>query len=418
MKIILDTDPGVDDVLALLYALAHPDIEVVAIASVHGNVGSAQTTRNVVNLFRVIEADGSLPWMRNIAKGKVLLGVGADEPLDPAQAVDAAYFHGRDGLGGVTEKFPSLTAREDWQNHPLPAGLELSLLSSADLILDILKSEPADTVTIVAVGPLTNISLAISRDYETLSRAKEVVSMGGAFHVPGNVTPLAEFNYMADPEACAHVFAMTSPSPASTLPTEELRAAYQRSSTSTAHKPLALTVLPLDTTTGVLLHRDGWDAATSTALEAYKSGSNAGQGLLATWTTHFIDRTFETLRSLYTDASVEMAGLAMHDPACVWYCIAQVTSTAGWQRAEHVDVRIECHGRWTRGACVTDNRGRQRLAESAVIATDATKSPVAQDHDSWLHPHTGNRIAWVTHTPGSAAFVRDFAHTVFNVTIN
>jgi inosine-uridine nucleoside N-ribohydrolase len=398
-KIIIDTDPGVDDVLAILLALASPELDLLAITTVHGNIDLFNTTRNAISLFNVLQADGGMPWMKR--DKPVLLAAGAIAPLVADKAVTAAYFHGRDGLGNVSSAFPEHVPGDAFQNafdtlkarastdepwHAEADGFKVSSRPAHEEILRILAEEPEDTVTIVALGPLTNLSLAATQDYKTLARCKEFVIMGGAFNVPGNVTPTAEFNCLGDPEAWAHVLSLSSKRPQSTWP----------SSPASLHKRLELTVLPLDTTTFILLSYGDWHTATS--LPAVTDT------LLARWCSVFIDRTFETMKHLFTEASVEKLRLSMHDPACIWYLLRDDADTR-WDIIKEVDVRMECEGRWTRGTCIVDDRGRQRLAEG--LEEDAS------DHDGWLSSQRGNRIAWVKGTPGSEAFTRDLLSRVF-----
>ncbi|ORY78531.1 Inosine/uridine-preferring nucleoside hydrolase domain-containing protein [Protomyces lactucae-debilis] len=397
-KIIIDTDPGVDDVLALLMALASPELDLLAITTVHGNIDLYNTTRNALSLFNVLQADGSQSWMKR--DKPVLLAAGALHPLVAEKAVDAAYFHGRDGLGNVSAAFPEHVPGDSFtkefstvptasaDDKPLQAaqGLQLSSRPAHEEILRILAEEPEDTVTIVALGPLTNLSLAATQDYKTLARCKEFVIMGGALAVPGNVTPKAEFNCLGDPEAWAHILSLSSKRPQSTW----------HSSPESLHKRLELTLLPLDTTTFILLSYGDWHNATSLP--------NVKETLLARWCSVFIERTFETMKHLFTEASVEKLRLSMHDPACIWYLLRD-RDDARWKIKKELDVRMECEGRWTRGMCIVDERGRQRLAEG--LEEDES------DHDGWLSSSRGNRVAWVKETPGSEAFTRDLLSRVF-----
>lgn len=403
-KIILDTDPGVDDVLALLLALASPELEILAITTVHGNINLTNTTRNTLSLFNALKAasettDPSVAWTKALFEGKkITLAAGAVSPLNKEKQLDAAYFHGRDGLGGVSDTFPQYLPSKGWESS-FPAlrseslgvqefaGVTASQRLAHDEMIHILESEPEDTVTIVAVGPLTNLSLACTTNYASFSRVKEIVIMGGALAVPGNATPTAEFNILADPEAAAHLFSFTSPTPSST---------YHLSPESVA-KRLQITLLPLDTTTHVCLSHPAWYAAP--------------KSLLSDWCNVFLSRTFETMKGLYKDSSIEKINLSMHDPACIWYLTSHSSHNAnggdndGWVVETEVDVRIETEGRWTRGSCVLDFRGRERIAEGV--------EDVGSDQDSWLSMKTGNRLAWVSKTPGSEAFVTCLMGRVF-----
>ena len=169
-----------------------------------------------------------------------------------------------------------------------------------------------------------------------------------------------------------------------------------------------------------------------------------GAGTLARWCSHFIDRTFDTMRSLYTGASVEQVGLSMHDPACIWYLLNRPTNPTlsdvavvagggegglvdlgnGWEVTTGVDIRMECQGRWSRGSCIVDRRGRQRLVEAEINThggdvVDSTADRVVgrrkagDDHDSWLKQGHGNAVDYVSATPGGKAFVADFMPLVF-----
>lgn len=406
-KIILDTDPGVDDVLAILLALASAEIEVLAITTVHGNIDSLNTTRNVLSLFNVLKTS-SETWTERVTKTQlVTLAAGASTPLNKEGQLDAAYFHGRDGLGDVSLKLPQYLPPKGWESHfPSLATAPDSSKTSLDHIkisprpaheeiLHQLRTHEPDSVTIVAVGPLTNLSLALSQDAETFSRAREIVVMGGALTVPGNVTPTSEFNILADPEAAAHVFSYTSATPSSTYPASS----PDKLSTTTNARPLKITLLPLDITTTICLSHSEWSAVESTSP-------------LKQWTDVFLQKTFQTMAKLYTDKSIEKVNLSMHDPACIWYLIhhdeSADQSTGLWQ-LEIMDVRVECQGTWTRGMTVIDRRGREKLVEAAL--------DVGPDSDSgdWLSTRYGNRVHVLTRVPESQVFVDLFKKVVFEV---
>lgn len=171
-KIVLDCDPGVDDMFAIFTALRWTDL--VAITSVAGNVGLGHTTRNALGVLDI--AGATVPVHR-----------GAAGPLSGEIIEDASEVHGESGLGGVT--------------LPPPRN-EIASDDAVQALLDL--TEAGDT-TVVAIGPLTNIALAIQRDPTWTERVPRLVIMGGSTTV-GNVTPVAEFNIWADPEAAAIVF--------------------------------------------------------------------------------------------------------------------------------------------------------------------------------------------------------------------
>src|SRR5215469_4319759 len=174
-RIILDTDPGIDDALALFLARASPEVQLEAITTVSGNVHVDLTTRNALALLELAGSPG-IPVAR-----------GCDRPL-VRQSVTADYVHGRNGLGGIELPEPKL---------------QPSSQHAVDLIIEKILAAPGE-ITLVPIGPLTNIALALRKEPHIAQQVREVVIMGGALLVPGNVTAAAEFNIYADPHA-AHM---------------------------------------------------------------------------------------------------------------------------------------------------------------------------------------------------------------------
>lgn len=217
-RVIIDTDPGVDDVLALLLALsaAPEELQVELISVTYGNVDVQNCLRNVVSLFHQI--DKEMVWRREngIPEGfnmlkikKPLVAVGAEQPLAD-QMMMADFFHGVDGLGGIHATHPHLTPQDTWKDlfqktvaslDPDEAALAREISGSQQRlfipsrqpahleILRVLRENETDTITLVAIGPLTNLATAAATDPETFLRAKEVVVMGGAIDEAGNVNP-------------------------------------------------------------------------------------------------------------------------------------------------------------------------------------------------------------------------------------
>jgi inosine-uridine nucleoside N-ribohydrolase len=176
-RLILDTDPGLDDALALFLALASPEVQLEAVTTVSGNVHVDLTTHNALTLLE-LAGRTDIPVAR-----------GCDRPL-LRQPVFADYVHGQNGLGGVELPRPNL--------QPLAQH-------AVDLIIERVMAAPRE-ITLVPIGPLTNIALALRKEPRIADRVREVVIMGGALRVPGNVTPEAEFNIYADPHAAHIVF--------------------------------------------------------------------------------------------------------------------------------------------------------------------------------------------------------------------
>jgi len=175
-KVIIDTDPGVDDAFALFLALRSRELKVLAVTAVAGNVPLSVT---LPNALRLVEMTG---------RSNFPVAAGASSPLI-RKLVTAAYAHGNNGLAGV--EFPA--ARLDAVKEP-----------AADLISRLVRGN-AGEVTIIAIGPLTNVALALRQDPEIISMIRGIVLMGGSLS-GGNVTPAAEFNFYVDPEAASIVF--------------------------------------------------------------------------------------------------------------------------------------------------------------------------------------------------------------------
>ena len=181
-KVIIDCDAGVDDALALILALHSPELNVQAVSGVNGNVPLDLVFENIQKVLSLIQP-----------KNKPLIAKGADRPLK-GEPVYAYSFHGESGLGKAKI---NKTETEAW--YRLFPG-------KADELITKLASQHPNELTLIAVGPLTNVALALHRDLEGMKKLKEVVIMGGAVRVKGNVTPYAEFNIFVDPLAARMVF--------------------------------------------------------------------------------------------------------------------------------------------------------------------------------------------------------------------
>ena len=188
-KIIIDTDPGQDDAVAILLALGSPqEIDLLGITCVAGNVPLALTQTNA---RRVCEVAG---------RSDVAVHAGRDAPLR-RPLVTAEHVHGKTGLDG-----PEL-----WE-----PTMPLAELNGVDFIIDTLRREPSGTVTLCPLGPLSNIAAAFEQAPDIVERVQEIVLMGGAYFEVGNITPAAEFNIYVDPEAAEIV--LTSGVPVTMMP--------------------------------------------------------------------------------------------------------------------------------------------------------------------------------------------------------
>ncbi len=183
-KIIIDTDPGQDDAVAILLALASPEeIEVLGITAVAGNVPLELTAKNA----RIVcELAGHT---------EVPVYAGCDRPLK-RPLITAEHVHGKTGLDGPVLPDPQM---------PLTEG------HAVDFIIETLRTQEPGTVTLCPLGPLTNIATAFQKAPDIVGRVQEIVLMGGAYFEVGNITPAAEFNIYVDPEAADVVFKSGAP---------------------------------------------------------------------------------------------------------------------------------------------------------------------------------------------------------------
>ena len=177
-KVIFDTDPGVDDAMALYYALAHPEVNVVGITTTFGNVTVEQAAINALYLTAIAGVD--VPVTQGVAK-----------PWVKASEAPPDFIHGDDGLGNLVTR----------QDH----SRQLDPRSSAQFIVDMARAHPGE-ITLVAVGPLGNLATALKLAPELPTLLREVILMGGTVLEPGNVSPVAEANIWNDPHAADLVF--------------------------------------------------------------------------------------------------------------------------------------------------------------------------------------------------------------------
>jgi len=172
MKVILDTDPGIDDALAFVLLKAMPEVELQAITVTHGNTTVEKCTTNALKLVELL-------GMQHIP-----VAIGANQPLVKALSV-AEETHGDTGLGHAVLPPPTITAVKE---------------NAANLIIDIVNANPGE-ITILCIGPVTNLALALLKEPSLRKKIKNVVSMAGTIHYPGNATPSSEYNVFCDPES-------------------------------------------------------------------------------------------------------------------------------------------------------------------------------------------------------------------------
>ncbi|KAK3444339.1 hypothetical protein EUGRSUZ_A00423 [Eucalyptus grandis] len=178
-KIIIDTDPGIDDAMAIFVALQSPEVEVIGLTTIYGNVYTTLATRNALHLLEVA------------GRTDIPVAEGSHVTITKGTKLRIADFvHGADGLGN--------------QNFPPPKGKPIEQ-SAATFLIEQANLYPGE-VTVVALGPLTNIALALEQDPTFSKKIGQIVLLGGAFSVNGNVNPAAEANIFGDPDAADIVF--------------------------------------------------------------------------------------------------------------------------------------------------------------------------------------------------------------------
>ncbi|GAB4331274.1 MAG: nucleoside hydrolase [Candidatus Abyssubacteria bacterium] len=186
-RVIIDTDPGVDDAFALVLALRSPELHIEAITTVNGNIDVYQGTENALRVNELMNLRPSPAVFK-----------GADRPLrrEPFPSVSV---HGRDGLGEIT----FMKNRAGKKRYP-PPRLKAASGYAPEVMCEAARRHSGELV-IITLGPLTNVALALTIEPGLSRHVKEIVAMGGAYASPGNVTPAAEFNFFCDPEAVREV---------------------------------------------------------------------------------------------------------------------------------------------------------------------------------------------------------------------
>jgi purine nucleosidase len=292
--IIIDTDPGQDDAVAILFALAAEDqLDVLGITTVCGNVPVNLTSRNA----RII-----VDW-----SGKTNVGVyaGCPRPL-LRPLLTAEGVHGQEGLEGVPLHQPKTP---------------LSKKHAVDFLVSTLSQAPDSSITICCIGPLTNLACALTQAPEIVRAIEELIIMGGAYTIRGNITPTAEFNIYVDPHAAAIVFASGKP----------------------------ITVFPLDVTHKVITTQDRIE-------ELRKLGNNCGRLISQILTAY--DRR--------TRALVDSEEGPLHDPCTIGYLLDRSLFSG-----RHANVQIETKSDLTLGETVVDWYGKIHHSPNALWITEA-----------------------------------------------
>lgn len=298
-KIILDTDPGGDDIFALFWLqslVKQGRAELIAVTTAGGNVSVGKTFSSASRILSL----GGLP---NVELGR---GVAIKYPAD-----DAAHIHGSDGMGNLSSQLPKPTHHYEAARY------------SDDLLIERLNAMPGE-ITVIAIAPLTNLAAAEKKSPGILTKAKEIIIMGGAFTCPGNVTSQAEFNLWFDPEAAEIVLSSRCD----------------------------LVMTSLDITRKLIFTRE---MAQSIAQTNSKSE-------LARFLLNLCEFMIST--ALQYRETNGVSGFLVHDAATLGYLFYPETML--WKRAK---VQIETRGEWTCGQTLIDDRNLAKQPANAWVAT-------------------------------------------------
>ena len=294
---IIDTDTASDDAVALVMALRHPAIDVAAITVVAGNVPLPEAVQNALY---TVELCG--------LAGKVPVYAGRAEPLSRGLRT-AQFVHGQDGMGDIG--LP-LTGRD-----PAPGD-------AVDVLVDEINRRPPGGVTLVTLGPLTNVALAIQRDPSIATRLREIVTMGGTGDAVGNITAAAEFNMWVDPEAAAVVFEA-----------------------------------------GARLVMVGWDISRKYAvIDAAAAAELRALGPLGAFAVNI-----QATLTDFVKAETHLAGFDLPDPIAMAVAIEPSIAT----RVEHLNVRVETRSEIAAGQTVVDHLGVEHLAPNVHVVLEASR---------------------------------------------
>ena len=276
-NVIIDTDPGQDDAVAILLALASPkEINLLGLTAVAGNVPLNLTLKNARTICELAK-------MKNIS-----IFEGCAKPLK-RNLVTAEHVHGKTGLDGIILPEPTMPIKE---SH------------AVDFIIETIRENPRHAITICALGPLTNIAMALKKAPDIAIKIKQIILMGGAYFEVGNITPTAEFNIYVDPEAAKIVF----------------------------NSGVKLIILPLDVTHKALISED--------RVNAFKKIGTPVAKAVSEW-TNFFER--------FDKEKYGSVGAPLHDPCVIAYLLDPSIFTG-----RYINVEIETESDLTRGMTVAD----------------------------------------------------------------
>ncbi|EKM54529.1 uncharacterized protein PHACADRAFT_210325 [Phanerochaete carnosa HHB-10118-sp] len=427
IPVIIDTDPGVDDVLAILLALASPELDIRAIIVTFGNTDVEAAYLNILRLHKALalqfEQDPkSRARFSNFTPGsQIILAKGANGPLE-GELLSAEYFHGRDGLGDIDKGHPDLNVdTKDPGAYPM---LQFADKPGEDVALDIISTEPVKSISYIILGPMTSFARLMRKHGDTVrDRLGQVICMGGALDVPGNSSAVAEFNFFADPFAVKEIFEPVSP--VQGFPLERFL------------------LVPLDTTTPHEITFPYYKEHIDPTFENTTRPSDPSQKApLLHFTSAFLERTREVMIMFGKDA------MELHDIVAVWCAIENPPPSdeelaqagplpvlKGRWGAVRRKFQVERLGEITRGMLVVDRRegegaydpGVNRAAVQAELemhgfhssgALESTAVPAQVELET--APELEKKpltvgVPVVNVTPGPAALLRTLTERVWGV---
>ncbi|KAH7888614.1 nucleoside hydrolase [Phlebopus sp. FC_14] len=429
----VDTDPGVDDVLAILLALASPELEILAIIVSFGNTDVHSAYANIYKLYHAVgrhlaaHPEDEKRFPNYSPDVPLILALGPDGPLEGGRHF-AQYFHGRDGLSNITERHPDLnvpSTKEVFSTNFTPTEK-----SGVEVTLDLLESRPERTITYIVLGPPTNLALVQREHGQTLKdRIGRVIIIGGALDVPGNTTPVAEFNFFADPYAAKELLCPIKP--AHCLPLE--RVVLTTLDITTPHElPFTFYTEKID---------PEFDSSRTPSVAATKSP-------ICHFTSSFLERTREIMVEFGKDV------MELHDVVAIWCAIDNPpeiligehdlpTMSHSWSVAkrkfdiERQVLHMSRNGEITRGMLVVDRRddktayapGANRAEVQALLEQshqrhgllESTALPAQVDVES-VEASAGPNgasmgVACVVQTPGTYPLLQLLTKRVWGVDV-
>jgi purine nucleosidase len=304
-RMIMDVDPGIDDAMAIFYAVRRPGIRLEALTTTFGNTDTAISTENALRILELL------------ARPDIPVAKGVSRSLIHPYVRRADHVHGKNAIGDVELQPPKIKATDE---------------HASDLIIRMAKENPGE-ITLCAVGPVTNVALALTKAPETAKLLRKIVLMGSTIFHPGILgpaAPMVDANFANDPEA-AHIV---------------LRAGA------------SVTLVGMDVTMTILFSTDMVD-------EVHREGDDAARTLM---------RMAEFYVNAYKTMYPGIAGCGLHDPLAV--AIAEDPSLA---RTERMFVDVELHGEFTRGQTVADRRRTAVPLHNADVCMEVDRAQFVTD---------------------------------------